>query len=108
MTEEETVYTEKGSIEPLSEGKTVKVRGMGNSMTPLLQSGDTVTVEPITSDTKLEKGDIVIAKVKGRVYLHLIKGTKKGQVLIGNNHGHDNGWTSENQIYGKVITSHDM
>ena len=72
-------------------------------MTPILLSGDVVTVDPITSDTKLEKGDIVIAKVRGRVYMHLIKAVRNGEYLIGNNHGRENGWTK--QIYGKMRKS---
>jgi phage repressor protein C with HTH and peptisase S24 domain len=97
-----TIYTERGSVEPLLRGETVEVRGIGNSMTPILKSGEISTVEPLKSTDQLNKGDIVIAKVKGRVYMHLVKGIKGDQVLIGNNHGHNNGWTSRSNIFGRA------
>lgn len=97
-------YTEKGAVEPLLKGETIEVRGVGNSMTPKLKSGDIVTVEPITPETELKKGDVVLVKVNGRVYLHLIKAFTAEEVLIGNNHGHVNGWTKKENVYGKVRT----
>lgn len=71
----------------------------GNSMTPKIKNGEKVTVSSDISDVK--KGDVVFCKVKGTYYVHLVKAIKNGQWLIGNNHGHDNGWTS--QVFGKVI-----
>ena len=54
--------------------------------------------DEITEETELNKKDIVLCKVKGHYYLHLIhsiKTNKKGSsYLIGNNHGHMNGWIS--------------
>ena len=67
-------------------------------MVPLINSGDLVSIDP---SLKIEKGDIVLCKVNGRQYLHLVKGIKGSQYLIGNNKGGINGWTS--QIYGKVV-----
>ncbi len=87
----------------LSNGETCKVIGIGQSMTPILKSRQTVICIPITDDVKLEKKDVVLCKVKGHHYLHLIHGIKKNkEYLIGNNHGHMNGWVSRKQIYGKV------
>jgi len=95
-------YTERGSIEPLKAGRTVEVRGTGNSMTPLIEGGETVVVEPVNDKTVLQKGDIVIAKVRGHVYLHLIRAIRSDQIQIGNNHGRVNGWTSRAHIYGRL------
>ncbi len=95
-----TVYNERTAITPLLEGKSVLVRGIGNSMTPRLLSGQIVRVDPINSDTILKKNDVVLAKVKGNFYLHKITAIKLPLYQIGNNHGHINGWTK--QIYGKV------
>ena len=95
-------YTERGSIEPLSAGQAVEVRGTGNSMTPLLTSGQIVTVDPLGPNDELRKGDIVIAKVRGRVYMHLVRGLRGDQIQIGNNHGHINGWTPRAHVYGRV------
>ena len=86
-------------------GETCKVIGIGNSMVPILKSRQPVICEPVTDETSLKKKDIVLCKVRGRCYLHLIHGIKNNgeQFLIGNNHGHMNGWISRNQVYGKVV-----
>lgn len=87
----------------LQAGETCYVVGVGNSMTPILKSKQAVIVSPVTEDTKLEKRDIVLAKVNGHYYLHLIHAIKNDTTfLIGNNHGHMNGWVGKNCIYGKV------
>lgn len=87
------------TIQKLLAGETVIVKGKGNSMTPKLKSGEAVIVEPITPDTIIKKRDIVLCKVKGHIYLHLVTGISGDMYKISNNHGHDNGWTR--QIYGK-------
>ena len=50
----------------------------------------------------LEKDDIVLVKVKGRHYVHLIQAVqqKMGGIRyqIGNNRGGTNGWVSENAL----------
>ena len=91
--------------EHLKAVETCWVMGIGNSMTPILKSKQPVIVEPVAEETELEKRDIVLAKVKGHYYLHLIHGIKgNGQeFLIGNNHGHMNGWVSRNNVFGKVV-----
>lgn len=84
------------------------IRGIGNSMTPILKSHDVVRVDPVPVGVVLSKGDIVLARVNGRVYLHKITGVKAGkkrivqivQYQISNNHGHVNGWTAD--VVGKV------
>ena len=88
----------------LRNGEVCKVTGIGNSMTPILKSRQPVICEPVTDETSLKKKDIVLCKVRGHHYLHLIHAIRNGnQYLIGNNHGHMNGWISRNQVYGKVI-----
>ena len=86
-------------IKQLQEGKTIKFRPRGNSMRGLIQSGELVTVEPI-GEHKIKRGDIVMCKVKGRQFLHLVKNVQADRFLIGNNRGHDNGWTKANNIFG--------
>lgn len=95
-------YTERGSLEPLSAGETVEVRGIGNSMLPLLSSGQIVTVDPLGPGDELRRGDIVIAKVRGRVYMHLVRAIRGDQVQIASNRGNVNGWTPRTQVYGRV------
>ena len=103
-------YTYKGkedrsTVARLKAGETCWVLGVGNSMTPVLKSKQPVIVEPVTDLTELKKKDIVLAKVKGHYYLHFIHGIRgNGETfLIGNNHGHMNGWVSRNQVFGKVV-----
>ena len=73
----------------------------GNSMSPLINSGQKHKISPITWE-ECNEGDIVYCKVKGNFYTHLVKSknNEKG-LLIGNNKGGINGWTK--QVYGKVI-----
>lgn len=76
-------------------------KGAGNSMVPLIRSKQPVTLAPVDVD-KVQTGDIVLCKVKGRIYTHLVHGTRVDGLLIGNNKGHINGWASRNNIYGIV------
>lgn len=88
-------------VEQLLSGATITSKEPGNSMKPILKSRQPVLLEP-TDWTKVSEGDIVYAKVRGNLYTHLVKATDPNRgVLIGNNHGHLNGWTK--QVYGKVI-----
>jgi len=92
------------SATKLQQGLVGCIQGFGQSMTPILKSGQKVICEPVKDDTKLNKKDIVLCKVKGHYYLHLIWAVRNDkEYLIGNNHGRPNGWVSRNQIYGKVI-----
>lgn len=88
-----------GHIDLLKEGMTVSFRPRGGSMAPKINSGDLVTVVPAAIDD-VKKGDIVLCKVRGREYLHLVKARREKSVLIGNNKGRTNGWTSA--VFGKV------
>ena len=85
------------AIKSLQEGIAAIIKPSGNSMKGKVESGSKVTIEPIELD-KLEIGDIVLCKVKGKHYLHLIKAKGKSGFLIGNNRGGTNGWTKN--IYG--------
>src|SRR6478736_3178452 len=94
------IYSEKTCVEPLQRGETVYVKGYGNSMTPLLQSGTTIVMRPRAQEEIPKKGDVVIARVNGRIYCHKVTAIRNGQVQISNNHGHVNGWTTLDKIYG--------
>lgn len=92
------------TAEHLRAGEECYVVGFGQSMTPILKSGQPVIVAPVTEDTLLEKNDIVFCKVNGHFYLHKISAIKNNKTYqISNNHGHVNGWISRSKIYGKVI-----
>lgn len=110
---EEYEYTYSGfenaeTAKHLRDGETCKVIGIGNSMTPILKSRQSVICVPVTEETELKKRDIVMCKVNGHFYLHLIWSVKRGknnceQYLIGNNHNHANGIIGRQHIFGKVV-----
>ncbi len=87
-------------LEKLQNGETFTTSEKGNSMVPLISSGQEHILSP-SSWEECEVDDIVYCKVKGRFFTHLVKGKndEKG-LLIGNNKGRINGWTK--QVYGKV------
>jgi hypothetical protein len=87
----------------LAAGESCVIVGVGNSMTPVLKSGQPVIMEPVTANTVLEKGDIVLAKVHGCYYCHKISAVRPGdRYQISNNHGHVNGWVARKAVFGKV------
>ncbi len=89
----------------LANGETVQVWPTGYSMAPLIKSGDPVTLEPVADHTHLKKGDIVLARVKGNDYLHLIKAIRPGlRFQIGNNRGGVKGWTGAAQVFGLFVS----
>jgi hypothetical protein len=92
-----TVYIDK-----LKKGETVQFRPRGNSMTGKIDSGQLCTVVPISGD-EVAVGDIVLCKVNGNQYLHLVKARQGQRFQIGNNRGRINGWVGPNGIYGKCI-----
>jgi hypothetical protein len=89
-------------IAQLKEGRTVQVRPRGNSMAGKIESGQLCTVEPV-DPTTLEVGDIVLCKVNGSQYLHLIKAIQGPRFQIGNNRGRINGWITASAIYGRCV-----
>ena len=87
-------------IADLQSGKTVSFRPRGNSMTGRIESGQLCTVSPVSC---IEVNDVVLCKVNGKQFLHLVKAVQGDRVQIGNNKGHINGWTSLNNVYGKLV-----
>lgn len=87
-------------IAKLQEGQNVQFRPKGNSMQGKVESGQLCTVEPIKDE--IEVGDVVLCKVNGRHFLHLVKAIQSHRYQIGNNKGHINGWIGRNAIYGKL------
>ena len=107
MAEEKNYWVGKEnqySAEKLKAGETIILIGFGQSMVPILKSGQPALVAPVNDATALKKNDVVFAKVNGHFYLHKIAAVKNGNsYLISNNHGHANGWVSRNKIFGKMI-----
>lgn len=87
-------------VERLLKGESFITSEKGNSMTPIIKSGQNHKLSPAQWETVVP-GDIVYCRVHGRYYTHLVKAKDPIRgCLIGNNHGRINGWTK--QIYGKV------
>lgn len=98
----------------LQAGETVSFRGGGNSLAPLIKSGECCTYAPVFKHEDVKVRDVVFCQVKGRFWGHMVK--KKTLVhrgrddepdvysyTISNIHGHENGDTTLEKIYGKVI-----
>jgi len=90
-----------GYVQQLKKGLTVSFRPRGNSMSPMIESGQLCTVVPVDADA-LNVGDIVLCRVNGNEYLHLVKAINGRRFQIGNNRGGVNGWIGANGIYGRL------
>jgi hypothetical protein len=75
-------------------------------MSGRVESGQLVTLAPAQ---QLTVGKVVLVRVKGNVYLHLVKAirqSKNGErYLIGNNRGRLNGWVGRHSIYGVMLSA---
>jgi hypothetical protein len=78
-------------IANLENGETGSFRPRGHSMAGKIESRRLCTVEPVDA-AALKVGDIVLCKVSGREYLHLVKAIQGSRFQIGNNRGRINGW----------------
>ena len=85
----------------VADGATVEFRPTGSSMVPLIRSRQRVLVAPVDA-SRLAVGDIVLARVSGTVYLHLVSAVEpaRRRVQISNNRGRVNGWTGYDRVFG--------
>lgn len=88
-------------IKRIQEGIKVNLKEGGNSMTPIIKHREQVTLSPVYTE-KLETGDIVLAKVRGNYYTHLISAIEGDRIQISNNHKHINGWIHRSKVYAIV------
>ncbi|HYW73667.1 MAG TPA: hypothetical protein VE961_21775 [Pyrinomonadaceae bacterium] len=88
-------------IEKLQAGETVSFRPRGSSMSPKIKSGQLCTVAPV-DHAAIRTGDIVLCKVRGNEYLHLVKAIQGERFQIGNNRGFINGWVGASAIFGRL------
>lgn len=89
------------TIASLQAGETVTIRPRGNSMVGRINDGQLVTVSPIDA-ASLKVDDVVLCRVSGREYLHLVKAIDGERFQIANNKGHINGWIGKQAIFGKA------
>ena len=90
------------AIERLQAGEAAVIRPRGHSMKGRVNDGDVVTVVP-SSQREPKVNDIVLVKVHGQHYLHLIKAIQEDRCLIGNNRGGTNGWVGRSAIFGVAV-----
>ena len=84
----------------------------GNSLWPVMHSGDAITLAPIAQGQTIELGDIVFAEVQygPRFYVHMVHAIEKDihgdktKYWIGNIKGYINGWAYREHIHGKVVS----
>lgn len=75
-------------------------------MSGKIESGQLCTVEPVKPEM-IKVGNIVLCKVNGREYLHLVKAIQGPRFQIGNNRGRINGWITANSIFGRCVKIED-
>ncbi len=93
-------------IARLQQGETVSFRPRGHSMSGKIESGQLCTVAPLGAVAPVV-GDIVLCRVRGAEYLHLIKAIQGKRYQIGNNRGRVNGWIGRNSIFGRLESVED-
>lgn len=71
-------------------------------MTGKIKSGQLCTIAPV-DPADLKVGDIVLCRVSGREYLHLVKAIQGPRFQIGNNRGRINGWITGTSVFGRCL-----
>ena len=91
----------KEALNGLNAGKSVRVRPQGGSMRGRIESGQWVTIEPVSADS-VQVDDVVFIRWKGNYILHIVKERGEAGLLIGNNLGKINGWANPEDVLGIV------
>lgn len=68
-----------------------------------IDSGQLCTVAPLVPEAEIQVGEVVLCKVNGREYLHLVKAIQGERFQIGNNRGRINGWIGRKSIFGRCV-----
>eukprot|EP00928_Gymnodinium_smaydae_P072171 TRINITY_DN55589_c0_g1_i1.p1 TRINITY_DN55589_c0_g1~~TRINITY_DN55589_c0_g1_i1.p1 ORF type:complete len:301 (+),score=54.65 TRINITY_DN55589_c0_g1_i1:82-984(+) len=98
-------------------GETVGWRSGGNSLAPLIKSRDHCTYAPVSRHEDIKKGDVVFCQIGSRYWEHMVKKKmldhpgRDGEpdvyiYTISNIHGHENGDTRLEKIYGRCVAVH--
>ena len=102
----------------LKDGRNACYRSSGGSLWPRVHSNDQCTYEPVTRDDQVVVGDIVFCEVMRfhgdtkRFYAHRVKakdwmqGSMQGKYkfTIANMQGRENGFSTIDLIYGKLVS----
>lgn len=90
----------------LRAGEAAQVRPLGGSMRGRIESGQLVTIVPVSADA-VKVDDVVFLRWKGNFILHLVKEVGPEGLLIGNALGKINGWASRDDVLGVVTDVRD-
>jgi hypothetical protein len=98
--------------EKLQAGVSVAYKSSGNSLAPMVMSGDLCEFRPVTKDADVSLHDIVFCTVHPgqQFHAHIVRhkgwdeGRKSWYYHIGNASGYLNGCYWVDQIYGKLMT----
>ena len=71
-----------------------------------IESGQLCTVAPV-DPSEVSVNDIVLCKVRGSEYLHIVKAIQGSRYQIGNNRGRINGWIGPGSIFGRLVSVAD-
>jgi hypothetical protein len=71
-----------------------------------VDDGADVTLEPVVPGD-LKVGDVVLARVKGEDYLHLIRAIDRGTYFVGDNIGGVGGWIDKDALHGVMVEAED-
>jgi hypothetical protein len=94
------------ALTELKAGRQVQVRPHGGSMRGRIESGQLITLAPVTPvDVRVD--DVILVRWRNNYLLHLVKEIRDGQFLIGNNIGKINGWVPADAVVGKVVAVAD-
>jgi hypothetical protein len=82
-------------------GRPARAWVFGDSMTPVIESGQRVKIEPLRG-RDIELGDVVAVMVNGETMLHLVSeiDVDRGRVKIAGTSGPPNGWTRRACVFG--------
>lgn len=97
----------KEALTELNAGRLAKVRPIGGSMRGRIESGQLVTMEPISPTAELNVNDVVFVEWKGNHLLHLVTAIQEDRIEIGNNLGKINGWVSREAVRARVVAIED-
>jgi len=83
----------------------VKFKGYGQSMTPFIKNGNTISIKLLTVNDTIKTGDIVAVKPedKEQIFIHRVITKKENNYLIkGDNRKTIDGWFQRSSIFGIV------
>ena len=93
-------------IQALKAGQVTQCRPHGGSMRGRIESGQLVTLAPVTG-SDIHVGDVILVQWKNNYLLQLVLRVERDQFLIGNNLGKVNGWVPPTALCGKVTAVED-